>query len=277
LNKKNNVNTKTMNYQLLGLGGIFSTLLVATGCSNFSLNQAATTAAPQATPTVTESEVAPGIKMFANAAKKFYVAEIDLSKAELRSLTGAIAPGGKVSQMKFEEFWAKNNSKNNLQVLINGTFFQTYDKPTGIAFGLKQDTKVITYGYGLKEFPNQTVTVAWSQGRISIDLYSRRTFDGAMPNVVGALAANAGKNADKSLPRTFIGVKDLRDDGAYRTVLLFSSAGAAQSEAEEVLQKYGAVKVAMLDGGASTGLMVGGKVMMQPKTKLPQTIGVFSK
>jgi exopolysaccharide biosynthesis protein len=60
-------------------------------------------------------------------------------------------------------------------------------------------------------------------------------------------------------------------------VLLFSSAGAAQSEAEEVLQKYGAVKVAMLDGGASTGLMVGGKVMMQPKTKLPQTIGVFSK
>jgi Phosphodiester glycosidase len=266
-----------MNNKLLALAGICLSWLLGSGCSNLSLNQAATTAAPQPTPTVTASEVAPGIKLFTNAAKKFYVTEIDLSKAELRSLTGAIAPGGKVGQMKFEEFWAKNNSKNNLQVLINGTFFQTYDKPTGIAFGLKQNRQVITYGYGLKEFPDQTMVIAWSQGRVAIDPYSRRTFDGAMPNVVGALAAKAGSNADKSLPRTFVGVKDLRDDGAYRTVLLFSSAGAAQSEAEEVLQKYGAVKVAMLDGGASTGLMVGGKVMMQPKTKLPQTIGVFNK
>jgi Phosphodiester glycosidase len=266
-----------MNNQLLGLGGIFLTLLLGCGCSNFSLNQAANTATPSPTPTVTESEVAPGIKMFTNSAKKFYVVEVDLSKAELRSLTGAIAPGGKVGQLKFAEFWTKNNSKNNLQVLINGTFFQTYDQPTGIAFGLKQDKRVITYGYGLKEFPNQTMVVNWSQGRASIDLYSRRTFDGAMPNVVGALAADAGKNADKSLPRTFIGVKDQREDGAYRTVLLFSSAGAAQSEAEQVLQGYGAAKVAMLDGGQSTGLMVGGKVLMEPKTNLPQTIGVFSK
>jgi Phosphodiester glycosidase len=271
-----NVNTKTMNNQLLSLGGIFLTLLLGAGCGNFSLNQPVPTT-PSPTPTVTESVVAPGIKMFANLAKKKYVVKIDLSKAELRNLTGAIAPGGKVGQLKFEEFWAKNNSKNNLQVLINGTFFQTYDKPTGIAFGLKQDKRVITYGYGLNEFPDQTMVVSWSQGRISIDPYSRRTFDGAMPNVVGALSAKAGKNADKLLPRTFIGVKDLRDDGAYRTALLFSSMGASQSEAEETLKQYGAERVAMLDGGQSTGLMVGGKVIMQPKTKLPQTIGVFSK
>jgi exopolysaccharide biosynthesis protein len=95
--------------------------------------------------------------------------------------------------------------------------------------------------------------------------------------VVGALAATAGKNADKSLARTFIGTKDLRDDSAYKTVLFFSSEGASQGEAEATLKKFGAEQVAMLDGGASTGLMVSGKIIMQPKTQLPQTIGVFAK
>jgi exopolysaccharide biosynthesis protein len=59
--------------------------------------------------------------------------------------------------------------------------------------------------------------------------------------------------------------------------LFFSSESASQSEAEATLKKFGAEQVAMLDGGRSTGLMVNGKIIMQPKTQLPQTIGVFSK
>jgi exopolysaccharide biosynthesis protein len=31
----------------------------------------------------------------------------------------------------------------------------------------------------------------------------------------------------------------------------------------------------MLDGGASTGLVINGRVLMQPKTNIPQAIGVF--
>jgi hypothetical protein len=41
--------------------------------------------------------------------------------------------------------------------------------------------------------------------------------------------------------------------------------------------KLGAERVAMLDGGQSTGLIVGGKSIMQPKTRIPQTIGIFTK
>jgi hypothetical protein len=237
-------------------------------------NQAVT---PKPNPVLLETAIAPGVRMWSNSAMKGnpHVFVIDLSKASLRSLSGKPTATGKVGQMAFAEFAAPNKNKEVPQVMINGTFFQEYDKPTGVAFGLKQNRQLITYGYGLNEFPDKTVTIAWSQGRISIDPYSRRTFDGAMPNVVGALAATAGKNADKPLARTFIGTKDLRDDSAYKTVLFFSSEGASQSEAEKTLKEFGAEQIAMLDGGASTGLMVKGKVVMQPQTKLPQTIGVF--
>jgi hypothetical protein len=226
-------------------------------------------------PTFQESTVAPGITMWTNTAKKTYIIEADLSKTELRSISGAPTPTGKVGQFKFEEFWAQNQSKGNLQVLINGTFFQEYDKPTGIAFGLKQDKQLITYGYGLNEFPDRTMTVAWSNDQISIEPYQRSTFDGTIANVVGALAPTAGKNANRHLPRTFIGVK--HQHSKTDTVLLFISPSASQSEAEQTLQTFGAERVAMLDGGQSTGLIVGGKTMMQPRTRLPQTIGIFTK
>jgi hypothetical protein len=220
--------------------------------------------------------LAPGIQLFSNA-KKTYVIEADLSKTELRSLSGEPTPTGKVGQMKFQEFWTKNNAKGNLHVLINGTFFQEYDKPTGIAFGLKQDKQLITYGYGLNEFPGENVTIAWSERGISIEPYNRSTFDSSIPNVVGGLSSIAGTNADRLLRRTFIGVKNLRTDKTYGTVLLFISPAATQSEAEKTLREFGADRVAMLDGGASTGLIVNGKTLSQPKTKLPQTIGIFSK
>ena len=250
-------------------------MIALSGC--IPPKQAATK--PKPTPTLVETTIAPGVKMWANRSIKGnpHVIEIDLSKAELRSLSGKPTPTGKVGQMAFAEFAAPNKKKETPQVMINGTFFQEYNKPTGIAFGLKQNRQLITYGYGLNEFPDKTMTIAWSQGRISIDPYSRRTFDGAMPNVVGVLAATAGKNADKPLARTFIGTKNLRDDSAYKTVLFFSSESASQNEAEATLKEFGAEQVAMLDGGRSTGLMVNGKIIMQPKTQLPQTLGVFIK
>jgi hypothetical protein len=221
--------------------------------------------------------VAPGIEMFTNTAKKTYVIEADLSKAELRSISGEPTPAGKVGQMKFQDFWTKNNANGNLHILVNGTFFQEYDKPTGIAFGLKQNNKLITYGYGLHEFPGQNVTVSWSDSGISIEPYSRSTFDRKISNVVGALSSTAGTNANRLLRRNFIGVKNLRSDKTYGTVLLFISPSATQGEAEKTLREFGAEHVAMLDGGASTGLIVDGKTLSQPKTRLPQTIGIFSK
>jgi Phosphodiester glycosidase len=205
-----------------------------------------------------------------------YVTEIDLNTAELRSLTGELPGNGQVGQRSIKQFWQQaTQQKGTPQILINGTFFQTYDKPTGIAFGFKQDGNVITYGYGLNEFPTLTTTVAWNQHSIAIAPYSRSTFDGPMPNVVGTLDVTAGKNADRSLPRTFVGAKNRRSDGTYQTALFLSSSGARQRDAARMLKDFGAEQMAMLDGGASTGLVINGQVVLQPKTKIPQSIGVF--
>jgi Phosphodiester glycosidase len=250
-------------------------LVFLTGC--IPSNPAVVQSNRSASATNTAEILAPGLKMWIPASKGTYVIEADLTKTTLRSISGEPTPTGKVGQMKLAEFWAKNHRNGMLQVLVNGTFFQSYNKPTGIAFGLKQDNKLITYGYGLDEFPDRTVTVAWSEGKIAIEPHSRSTFDGSTPNVVGALTSTAGKNAEKLLPRTFIGVKNLLADKTYSTVLFFISPGAAQSQAEQILRNLGAEKVAMLDGGQSTGLMIGGRTLMQPKTKIPQAIGIFTK
>jgi Phosphodiester glycosidase len=207
-----------------------------------------------------------------------YVTEIDLNTAELRSLTGELPGNGQVGQRSIKQFWQQATEQpGTAQVVINGTFFQTYDQPTGIAFGLKKDDRVVTYGYGLAEFPTLTTTVAWSKNGIAIAPYQRRTFDGKMPNVVGTLDVTAGKNADRNLPRTFIGAKNRRSDGTYQTALFLSSSGARQRDAAKMLKDFGAEQMAMLDGGASTGLVVKGEVVLQPKTKIPQAIGVFGK
>lgn len=216
--------------------------------------------------------------MWRNPTQSTYIIEADLNKTTLRSLSGAVTPEGKVSQYKLEEFWANNNAANKLQILINGTFFQEYNQPTGIAFGLKQDDRQISYGYGLDEFPAQTMTVSWSAEGISIEPYDRRTFEGNRPNAIGALDPAAGKSAAKSLRRTFIGVKNPRvGANTYTTVLLFVSESASQAEAASTLGQFGADRVAMLDGGSSTGLIVNGTTLLQPKTRLPQTIGIFSR
>jgi uncharacterized protein YceK len=250
-------------------------LLLLSGCN--SVSNSSQTVSPQLSPEAAATSVATGIRMWTNTEQKSYVIEADLHQTELRSLSGAIVPPGKVGQFKFGEFWEQNKaSQGKLQVLINGTFFQTYDKPTGIAFGLKQNNQLVTYGYGLNEFPTQTMTVNWSEQRIWIEPYQRSNFV-TMPNVVGALSPSAGKNANKLLPRTFIGVKDQIKGRGYKNILLFISSAATQSEAEQSLRKFGAEQVAMLDGGASTGLIVNGKMIMQPRTRLPQTIGIFTK
>jgi hypothetical protein len=253
-------------------------ILLLPGCKNVSnSNQTTASSNPQLNSVNTATAVATGITMWTDTTHNNYVIEADLHQAELRSISGAIVPPGKVGQFKFGEFWEQNKaSQGKLQVLINGTFFQTYDQPTGIVFGLKQNNQLVTYGYGLNEFPTQTVTINWSEQRIWIEPYQRSNF-AMMPNAVGALAPTAGKNAHKLLPRTFIGVKDQIKGRGYKTVLLFISPAATQSEAEQTLRKFGAEQVAMLDGGASTGLIVNGKIIMQPRTRLPQTIGIFTK
>lgn len=241
-----------------------------------NLGNTAVATRPAASTSFKEFAREPGVTVWQSKDGHTYLTEVDLSKATLKSLTGELPGNGQVGQRSIQQFWQQATQQEvTAKVLINGTFFQSYDKPTGIAFGLKKDGQVVTYGYGLNEFPTLTTTVAWNQNSIAIAPYSRSTFDGSMPNVVGALDVKAGKNADRYLPRTFIGAKQRRSDGTYQTALLLSSTSARQRDAAKILEDSGAEQMAMLDGGRSTGLVVNGQVLMQSKTKIPQVIGVF--
>jgi hypothetical protein len=244
--------------------------------SNIAASKTATSTIPA---DFTEMMNESGIKVWRSKDSNTFVTEIDLTQAQLHSVAGELPGNGKVGQRSIQQFWeqASMRSSGTPKVMINGTFFQTYDRPTGIAFGFKQAGKTVTYGYGLNEFPTLTTTVAWNENSIAIAPYDRRTFDGKMPNVVGTLDPTAGKNADRYLPRTFIGTKNSGEDGVDRTALFFSSMSARQQDAVATLTNFGATQTAMLDGGRSTGLVINGKVIMQPKTKIPQAIGVFSR
>jgi hypothetical protein len=202
-----------------------------------------------------------------------YITVLDLAKGGMQSLTGEVVADKQVSHRSLMEYWdlVKQPNQNGQQakVVINGTFFARYHKPTDLAFGLKQDGKVITYGYGLNEFPGLNKTIAWDGQQIQIQPYAKGTFDGTMPNVVGALDVNAGKRKDKHLPRTFIGTKG-------KQVFIFSSNYARQIDAMRTLQEFGAESIAMLDGGGSTGLVVDGKELLKANTQVPHGIAIFS-
>ena len=180
------------------------------------------------------------------------------------------------------EFWrdsiSQNTSKHQVRVVINGAFFAKYNQPTEIAFGLKSSGKVISYGYGLKEFPGLNKTIAWNNAtkQVQIADYDRSTFDNPQfPEVVGALAETAGKRANRELARTFVGIKD--GDGKSETIIVFSSKAAKQVDAVKALGSFGAKQVAMLDGGGSTGLVVAGKRLIDSGTSVPHAIGFYSK
>jgi Phosphodiester glycosidase len=202
-----------------------------------------------------------------------YVTVLDLSQGAMRSLTGEVGADKQIGHRSLMEYWniAKQPDKTMrpAKVVINGTFFARYNQPTDLAFGLKRDGEVITYGYGLKEFPGFNKTIAWDFDRVQIQPYTKATFDGPMGNVVGALDVNAGKRKDKYLPRTFIGTKG-------KQVFIFSSNYARQIDAVRALQEFGAESMAMLDGGGSTGLIVDGQELLQANTKVPHGIAIYS-
>lgn len=227
-----------------------------------------------------------GVQVFKKDRQSTYVTVINLQRGEMINLTGKYtdAPQGKVDHRSMNQFWqdglARNHSQRKAKVVVNGAFFAKYNEPTGIAFGLKTAGTVISYGYGLDEFPGLNKTIAWNNATASaqINTSDRATFNSQQfPDVVGALAETAGKRANRALARTFIGVEDNDRDGIYETVLVFSSTAAKQIDAANTLKSFGAVKVAMLDGGGSTGLVVNGKILIDSGTAVPHAIAFYSK
>ena len=227
----------------------------------------------------------PGVRVFKNSERESYITIVDLNRAEAIDLTGKYtdAPNGKITPRSMTQFWqdsvSQNTSKRQAKVVVNGAFFAKYNQPTPIAFGLKIMGTVISYGYGLDEFPGLNKTIAWNNTTkdVRIEDYDRVTFDNPrFPEVVGALAQTAGKRANRELGRTFIGVKDGDGDGKNETIIVFSSKAAKQIDAVATLRSFGASRVAMLDGGGSTGLVIEGKRAIDSGTAVPHAIGFYT-
>jgi len=90
-----------------------------------------------------------------------FVTVVDLRSGTLRNFTGWVS-GTAVYRKTLQTFWndavAQNTSAKRAKVVLNGTFFATNDRdpypPVGIAFGLKADWWLMSYGYGVNnEYP----------------------------------------------------------------------------------------------------------------------------
>jgi hypothetical protein len=214
-----------------------------------------------------------------------YVTIVDMRYGTLRSFTGEVF-GEKVYRYPTSTFWyravAQNTSYRKAAVVINGTFFNPNDSTyTGIAFGLKSDWWIMSYGYAAKtEYQNpfliRTFVFDSPYGSSSIPLYSRNTFGLGVPNVIGGLDVTAAKNPGSAIERTFVGVRDDNGDTRSETVIFFSSKRATQATAASVLGSFGAGSKMMLDGGSSTSLVVNGSTLIGPAARVPQAFVIYT-
>jgi hypothetical protein len=212
-----------------------------------------------------------------------YVTVVRLDRGSIANIISTIsdAPDGKLERKSLLDFWnlasQKKTENTKLKVLINGTFFSQKLDPTPIAFGLKVGGKVISYGYGLDEFPGLIKILGFDSQKAFIVSYNRpNDLDIETPNLMGGLDATANKSASKYLPRTFAGVKDEDSEGFNETVIFYSSPAARQIDASNVLDSFGAKEKVMLDGGSSTGLIVNGVTYIKANRSVPQTIAIYA-
>lgn len=230
-----------------------------------------------------------------------YVTVVDLRYATILNLTGTVthAPCGTLSHKNFGpgpgSFWADatamDTSTRTAHVLVNGTFFSNAPSAP-VAFGLKTGGSIVSYGYAatdspcvnVPEYPGsiRTIGIDSAGGTASIQDYSKDTFDGGWPDVIGGLDPTCCKQPTTYRPRNLMGLLDEDGDGRLETMLIFSSTNATLSGipayigADAVLSAFGAAERIQFDGGSSTGLIVDGTAQIQPSYTLPHAVAVFA-
>lgn len=196
--------------------------------------------------------------------------------------TGNGAYGGNNPSFKrqtMREIWDDfSTSRNNAFCVTNGQFFVDTADPTTLAFPLKIDGEYTSDGYGISEYPNQKLILEIWEDKVDIvPLTKDALYSSSAPNIIAGLTEDANKSPQNATGRTFIGISDSNGDGRYDTVIIFNSKTAKQSESANVLRRFGADKIIMLDGGGSTQLICNGIDYVSSSRKIPQSIGVVSK
>ena len=170
-----------------------------------------------------------------------------------------------------EGYWQQFSNANPTAFCItNGQFFYMLENPTRLPFPLKVNGTVISDGYGIEQFPDLKLVLQLWDDHADIQPLTRESLYGSSaPNIVAGLAEDANKQGNKYVPRTFVGVDDLNQDGLFEIVYLFNTRTARQEDAAAVLQEFGAKRVMMLDGGGSTQLLCQGKSLIEFGTSHP--------
>lgn len=223
-----------------------------------------------------------------------FLTVVDLRYATLRNITGPVS-GSSVGLLDESGFWwaAKGleSTTRKLRVVVNGTFFSQSGNSVPIAYGLKKDSSLISWGYAR---PDTSPDSFGKQGLVQLFAFNnsaQRAWIGAWntgslstsPDVIGALSPSASKdniNLNYCLTttsRTFAGLMDQNCDGTPETVLLYTSKCSSRDDANKVLTGFGALATTMLDGGTSTFMVYDGKIpIQQAKGGLPHAIAVFT-
>lgn len=175
-------------------------------------------------------------------------------------------------------YWRGFSSANTSAFCVtNGQFFYMKEYPTRLPFPLKKDGKVISDGYGIKQFPDQKLILEIWPDHVNIEKLSKTALYGSSaPDIVAGLTEDASKSPSHFVARTFVGILDQDQDGAFETLLIFNTMTARQSDAADVLRSFGAARVMMLDGGGSTQLICDGESLISSDRLIPQAIGVLA-
>lgn len=219
-----------------------------------------------------------------------YVQVLDLSQgARLKPMIRSISDpglgqgvyGGNDAHFRSQSlsaYWQELVSQeSSAYCVVNGQFFYMLEYPTRLPFPLKIDGKILTDGYGIKDFPDQKLMLELWPGRADIVALSKQSlYSSTAPDIIAGLTEEAPKAKKRYTGRTFIGLTSPNGSGQFNTLMIFNTKTARQVDAAEVLKSFGAQKVMMLDGGGSTQLLCRGKPFIYSERLIPQAIGIIA-
>jgi hypothetical protein len=219
-----------------------------------------------------------------------FVQVVDLSRgAAVKPLHGPLrearegqgvfgGPDARITSLSLGKFWQETAEMfADAFCIANGQFFYMPESPTRLPFSLKVGGEIVSDGYAKNEFPGQKLILELWADRADIrELSQESLYTSSAPDIVAGLSEDAGKRARHYTGRTFVGVNDQNGDGAFETVLIFTTRSARQVDAAEALRSFGADKVMMLDGGGSAQLICGGEALVASERLIPQALAVIA-
>ncbi|MFO7539204.1 MAG: phosphodiester glycosidase family protein [Chloroflexota bacterium] len=184
-----------------------------------------------------------------------------------------------ISTQALADVWTTISSEHpHAFCLTNGQFYSAHTSSVRLSFPLKIDGSIVSDGFAIDQFADhQLMLELWPHKANIRPLTEAALHDSTAPHILTGLAEDAdGRRPNMITGRTFIGVGQPRLDGSYTTIFIFTSRWTRKTEAAAALRRFGAEKVMMLDGGASTQLICQGDSYIGPGRYIPQTIAVLA-